>query len=233
MRRFPLKKGATLLRRLPSYERWALDILTHGDYDGYWKEQRGYAVSEYYKEHADVPTLYLGGWYDSYARNTCESYVALRRMKKTPQYLLMGPWTHGKYEITHAGDLEFGPEAQIDYQDLKLAWFDHFLKGMPPKLPTGCRCEFLRWEPATASASSPAHPVRRQSIRVASTTAVFGGGLKTGRFRAPGSHPTTFKEMEPCLRKSPVDLILHPVDIPLTPRTRCPPSAAAFRQRIP
>lgn len=44
MRRFPLKKGATLLRRLPSYERWALDILTHGDYDGYWKEQRGYAV---------------------------------------------------------------------------------------------------------------------------------------------------------------------------------------------
>ena len=134
MRRFPPKKGATLLRRLPSYERWALDILTHGDYDGYWKEQRGYAVSEYYKEHADVPTLYLGGWYDSYARNTCESYVALRRMKKTPQYLLMGPWTHGKYEITHAGDLEFGPEAQIDYQDLKLAWFDHFLKGMPTEV---------------------------------------------------------------------------------------------------
>ena len=38
MRRFPLKKGATILRRLPSYEQWALDILTHGDYDRYWKD---------------------------------------------------------------------------------------------------------------------------------------------------------------------------------------------------
>jgi len=130
VRRFPLKKGATILRRLPSLERWALDILTRGDYDGYWKEHRGYAISEYYQEHADVPTLYLGGWYDSYARNTCESYMALSRMKRTPQYLLMGPWTHGKYEINHAGDLDFGTEAQISYEDLKLAWFDYFLKGM-------------------------------------------------------------------------------------------------------
>jgi putative CocE/NonD family hydrolase len=130
LRRSPLKKGATLLRRLPSYEQWALDILTHGDYDAYWKEHRGYAISEYYREHADVPTLYLGGWYDSYARNTCESFVKLRTMKKSPQYLLMGPWTHGKYEITYSGDLDFGTEAEINYLDLKLAWFDRFLKGM-------------------------------------------------------------------------------------------------------
>ena len=130
IRRFPLKKGATILRRLPSYEQWAMDILTHGDYDGYWKDHRGYAISEYYREHADVPALYLGGWYDSYARNTCESFMKLRKMKKAPQYLLMGPWTHGKYEVTYAGDLDFGTEAEINYLDLKLAWFDRFLKGM-------------------------------------------------------------------------------------------------------
>ena len=81
---FPLKKGATLLSRLPSYEQWAIDILTHGDYDEYWK-QRGYAISEYYEQHADVPTLYLGGWYDSYARNTTESFMALSKIKKSPQ----------------------------------------------------------------------------------------------------------------------------------------------------
>ena len=127
---FPLKAGATILRRLPAYERWALDILTRSDYDDYWKKHRGYAISEYYDEHADVPSLYLGGWYDSYARNTCESFVALQKIKQSPQYLLMGPWTHGKYDVTYAGDLDFGTEAQINYQDLKLAWFDHFLKGM-------------------------------------------------------------------------------------------------------
>ena len=126
---FPLREGATVLRRLPSYERWAIDILTHGDYDDYWK-QRGYAISEYYREHADVPTLYLGGWYDSYARNTCESYVALSQMKRSPQRLLMGPWTHAAYEVTFSGDIDFGTEAHVNYHDLKLAWFDHYLKGM-------------------------------------------------------------------------------------------------------
>ncbi len=126
---FPLKEGATVLSRLPSCERWAIDIATHGEYDDYWK-QRGYAPSEYYQEHADVPTLYLGGWYDSYARNTCESFVKLSKLKKSPQRLLMGPWTHGRYEVTFAGDLDFGTEAHINYLDLKLAWFDHYLKGL-------------------------------------------------------------------------------------------------------
>ena len=127
--RFPLKKGATVLRRLPSYERWAIDILTHGEYDDYWR-QRGYAMSHYYEGHADVPTLYLGGWYDSYARNTCESYSSLSKMKTSPQRLLMGPWTHGQYEVTYSGDVDFGTESHINYNDLRLAWFDHYLKGL-------------------------------------------------------------------------------------------------------
>jgi putative CocE/NonD family hydrolase len=126
----PLKKGATALSRLPTYEQWAIDILIHGDYDDYWKKYRGYAMNEYYEQYADVPTLYLGGWYDSYARNTCESYTMLSKCKQSPQHLLMGPWTHGQYEVTHAGDIEFGTEAQINYNDLKLAWFDRYLKDL-------------------------------------------------------------------------------------------------------
>ena len=139
VRQFPLKAGTTLLRRLPSYERWALDVLTHADYDGYWKGFRGYTPSEYYDEHADVPTLYWGGWYDSYARNTTESYVRLSALKTSPQYLLMGPWTHGQYEVTYAGDLDFGTEAHVNYLDMKLLWFDHWLKGL--------RSEAADWPP--------------------------------------------------------------------------------------
>ena len=126
---FPLKEGATILRRLPLYEQWAIDIMTRGDYDEYWK-QRGYAIAEYYEEHADVPTLYLGGWYDSYCRNTCASYVALSKMKSSSQVLLMGPWTHAAYEVSYSGDLYFGADAAINYKDLKLSWFDRHLKGM-------------------------------------------------------------------------------------------------------
>ena len=139
VRQFPLKAGTTLLRRLPSYERWAMDVLTRADYDDYWKGFRGYTPSEYYDEHADVPTLYWGGWYDSYARNTTESYVRLSALKQSPQYLLMGPWTHGQYEVTYAGDLDFGAEAHVNYLDMKLLWFDHWLKGL--------RSEAADWSP--------------------------------------------------------------------------------------
>ena len=43
--RTPYKAGTSALHLLPSYEQWVLDILTHGDYDDYWR-QRGYAISE-------------------------------------------------------------------------------------------------------------------------------------------------------------------------------------------
>ena len=76
LRRLPLKRGATPLRLLPSYEQWAIDLQTRAVYDEYWL-QRGYAISEYYAEHADVPTVYFGSWYDSYARATTENFVAL------------------------------------------------------------------------------------------------------------------------------------------------------------
>ena len=138
VRNLPLKEGATVLRRLPSYERWAIDILTHGEYDDYWK-QRGYAIDEYYEEHADVPTLYLGGWYDSYARNTPMSYVKLSAIKESQQVLLMGPWTHGAFEVTHSGDVDFGTEAHVNMNDLRLAWFDHYMKGL--------QTEFAEWSP--------------------------------------------------------------------------------------
>jgi putative CocE/NonD family hydrolase len=138
VRRFPLKEGATVLRRLPSYERWAIDIATHGEFDDYWR-QRGYAPDEYFDEHADVPSLYIGGWYDSYARNTPLSYVKLSAIKKSPQVLLMGPWIHGGFEATNSGDVDFGTEAHVNMNDLRLAWFDCYMKGL--------RTEFTDWSP--------------------------------------------------------------------------------------
>ena len=126
---FPLKEGATVLRRLPTYEQWAIDILTQGVYGDYWK-QRGYAPGEYAAEHADVPTLYLGGWYDTYPRNTIANFLDYSSLKSSDQRLLMGPWTHGQYEVTSSGDSDFGTESHIDYNDLRLSWFDHYLKGL-------------------------------------------------------------------------------------------------------
>lgn len=127
--RVPFKKGASALALLPTYEQWVMDILTHGDYGPYW-QQRGYDIAHHYAQHADVPVLYVGGWYDSYARATCENFTALSQCKRARQMLLMGPWTHGGWGETFAGDVDFGAQSRITYNDVRLAWFDHFLKGL-------------------------------------------------------------------------------------------------------
>jgi putative CocE/NonD family hydrolase len=51
-------------------------------------------------------------------------------MKKSRQVLLMGPWTHGGWGVSNAGDIDFGNHSFINYNDLRLAWFDHFLKDL-------------------------------------------------------------------------------------------------------
>jgi uncharacterized protein len=130
--RTPLKPGASVLRHFPAIERWLLDVLTHGDYDDYWK-QHGYNVEEYYAEHADVPIYLLGGWYDSYTRATTDNFRALSAGKQSPVRLIIGPWVHGTATLaqSHAGDVDFGIDAPLDdYDGLRLRFFDAALKGL-------------------------------------------------------------------------------------------------------
>ena len=151
--KLPLKKGASPLRLLPSYEQWALDLQIHGNYDEYW-QQRGYAIHEYYTEHADVPTFYCGAWYDSYARATAENFTALTKLKKSPQKLLMGPWTHGvMMDQEFAGDVTFGPDAVDTPVTLKRGPDGWRLAASRSMLPAGNRggASETRWRPGRHS----------------------------------------------------------------------------------
>ncbi|MFQ6074694.1 MAG: CocE/NonD family hydrolase [Candidatus Bathyarchaeia archaeon] len=127
--RTPLKEGHSPLRHAPSYEGWLFDLITHGNYDGFWRRP-GLAFEEYVDQHSDVPTYCSGSWYDSYARSTVEMYTGLSETKRGPIRLIMGPWTHGMMELPYSGDVDFGPEAGVDWNALQLRWFDHWLKGM-------------------------------------------------------------------------------------------------------
>ena len=130
----PIRRGNSPLRLVPSYEQWLIDILTHASYDDYWK-QPGYGPRPYYDQHADVPTLYVGGWYDSYTRSTVENFVALSERQEKPVHILMGPWTHGGVGSPTAGDVSFMPDGGLsDYEAVRLRWLDHWLKGLPTGL---------------------------------------------------------------------------------------------------
>ena len=132
LQRWPIKRGQTQLKVVPNYERWVFDVLTNADYNDFWK-QPGFAIEEYWDQHADVPMYFSGGWYDSYTRSTLDNYVGLSKRKKSDIRVIMGPWTHGTktLEYSYAGDVEFGPEAALDsFDKLHLQWFDRGLKDI-------------------------------------------------------------------------------------------------------
>ena len=132
LQRMPIRKGQTQLRLVPPYEEWAMELLTHSDYDDYWRHP-SFAPSEHWDNFPDMPMLLVGGWYDSYTRATFENYVGLSSRKKGPVKVLVGPWTHGSatVEQSYSGDVEFGPDAALaSFLDLHLSWFDAALKGL-------------------------------------------------------------------------------------------------------
>ncbi len=128
VRACPIQPGESPLALVPSYERWLLDILRLASYDDYWRAP-GYGPLPWYDQHADVPTLYIGGWYDSYTRATCENFVELSRRQEQPVHLLMGPWHHGGAGVPRAGDATFAGGGLDDYLGMRLSFFDRHLRG--------------------------------------------------------------------------------------------------------
>lgn len=138
LNRLPWRPGDTPLSLTQDYERWAIDILTlAGEEDWLW-QLPSMNFERFLDQTADVPTVYSGGWYDSYTRATTESFMAFSAAKSSPQYLLMGPWTHGEATLDRSwsGDVDFGPTAPTSgnlagsVAELRMQFFDHFLKDL-------------------------------------------------------------------------------------------------------
>jgi putative CocE/NonD family hydrolase len=129
-RGLPLRRGTTPLRLIPSYEDFLLTVMTHADYDRYWRDA-GVSVVDHLREYKDVPAWHVTGWYDSWSGPVANlTYPALRSAKKSPQRLLIGPWTHGGDDRSYAGEAEFGAAAALDTLPLHLRWFERWLKGV-------------------------------------------------------------------------------------------------------
>ncbi len=125
----PLRAGTTPLKLNFEYEEWLVQAMSHGDYDDFWKSN-GIDVVNHVAEFKDVPTYQISGWFDSNLGATSLNYIALSKAKKSLQRLIIGPWWHGGQRLTNAGEAEFGPEAGINFGDLQVRWFDHWLKGI-------------------------------------------------------------------------------------------------------
>ena len=123
----PFESGKTPLAVVPRFEAELLSYATEGSFIDYWKQD-----SLWYDDmerHADVPTLIRCGWYDSYSLDMPRYYQRLVAEHDSPTRLIMGPWIHGSPQLTYAGDADFGPDAAMDMDEVRLRFFDRWLRN--------------------------------------------------------------------------------------------------------
>jgi len=132
--RMPWRRGHSPLAAAPDYEAYLFEQWTHGVFDNHWKRV-GIWMAGFYERYAAVPMVHMSSWYDAYTRTATENYLGLKAAGRGPQFLILGPWTHGDRSVTF-GDVDFGAAAALDgalaedYRALRLRWFDRWLKDI-------------------------------------------------------------------------------------------------------
>ena len=124
----PIRPGTSPLRVVPEYEAWVVEALRSGPEAAFW-HAKGMSVVDHVGDYADVPVMHVTGWYDSWTRQVTMNYQALARAKKGPHHLMIGPWVHGGQRSNVAGEVEFTRDAALDFNALRLRWYDHWMKG--------------------------------------------------------------------------------------------------------
>jgi predicted acyl esterase len=136
LERQPYKPGHTPLRWVPNLERTFFEYYYRGAYDEFWQQEMC-DQERHFARHADIPGVYSGGWYDPFAAATSNYFASMARQNRTPQRLIMGPWTHTSMRgpgESYSGDVEFGPDALWGdrvYNAERLRWFDRWLRDVP------------------------------------------------------------------------------------------------------
>jgi putative CocE/NonD family hydrolase len=84
----------------------------------------------------DLPAVHVGGWYDIHLAGILDNYTGMRRQAaseraRSGQRLIVGPWPHWSPQSGLVGDVDFGPDATLDVNRLRLDWFRHWLQDDP------------------------------------------------------------------------------------------------------
>ncbi len=82
-----------------------------------------------------TPALLIGGWYDNYAAEAADTFMAFRRHAATPELrdghrLLIGPWSHGFHGSARLGEMDYGKDA-LREDTAPQRWLDCLLHGRP------------------------------------------------------------------------------------------------------
>ncbi len=129
------------LRSYPPMEglaNWWFEWLAHPEYGSYWEGTEARRMMS----EVDAPIFHHTGWFDIFLGSTLRAFTAIRDRGRTEecrrgQRLAIGPWIHGQGYTGNriVGDLDFGTEAELDFNAFRAQWFDSRLKGTAPVIP--------------------------------------------------------------------------------------------------
>jgi len=116
---------------------WYFKALDHPQDGPYWWQND---VAQKLNE-ISVPIMHLTGWFDFALGHNLDHFTGIQRNGfsegcRRGQRLIVGPWGHLNLGQRLIGDLDFGPEAVVDIDNLQLAWFDHWLRGIENEATT-------------------------------------------------------------------------------------------------
>ena len=120
------KDGAALTAELAPY---FLDWLAHPTYDDYWRK---WSIEENF-QNIQVPSLTIAAWYDIFLQGSLRNYIGLRDHAGNPaarsnQRLVVVIGGHSG-NGRKVGEVDFGPEAAFDENEMVLEWYDYLFLG--------------------------------------------------------------------------------------------------------
>lgn len=82
----------------------------------------------------EIPNLDVVGWYD-HCNASLDHLMGMQQhggseLARQQTKVLIGPWNHNSQGQRQLGDVDFGANAEVDMIDLRVQWFDHWIKGI-------------------------------------------------------------------------------------------------------
>ena len=111
------------------FDTWIRDNLSTSPY---WRGIAYQRPEDYAR--ITVPSLNVTGWFDADYPGAPMNYLGMKRhganaTARRPS-LVIGPWSHIFNRSRKLLDVDYGPEALIDWDGYVCRWFDHYLKGV-------------------------------------------------------------------------------------------------------
>lgn len=154
----PYRSLPALQPASPEVAPWYFDWIAHSSRDGFWRQ---WSIRDRYPS-IRVPVLDVEGWYDAFLAGGIENFTGMVDSAGTPQArtnqrLVIGPWDHvdwGRHGSEPAPLLkDVGSVGESPINELMLAWYDHFLKGVDNNVSGAPRVDYFlmganRWKSA-------------------------------------------------------------------------------------